>query len=81
MEEKSLNVNFIWTQLRNMDFMGKQAPSDLWVPDKSKVWGKDPVFHSQNIGSQKNKKRSMFQEVKENFNYKIMVSQGRVKMS
>lgn len=42
LEEKSLNANFIWTQLRVNEFFTHQPPSSMWMKDTSKFWGKTP---------------------------------------
>ena len=64
LEEKSLNVNFIWTQLRNIEFIDKQTPSSLWARDTSKVWGQDCFMASSKLNSQRKKRKSVFEEAK-----------------
>lgn len=40
LEQKSTNVNFIWTQLKVNQFIDKQQPAPIWAKNTNKVWGK-----------------------------------------
>jgi hypothetical protein len=41
-EEKTMNVNFMWTQLKVQEYFHLQQPSSMWMKDTSKFWGKPP---------------------------------------
>ena len=84
-EDKTKNINFMWTQLRNNDFMEKQEPSSLWVKNKSKVWGRDSYVQESKLSSKqliyRRKKQSITGEQnEEDFYYKILTKDEILKI-
>ena len=64
-DEKSLNVNFIWTQLKNVASLDKHEPAPLWVKDSTQPWGKESVMSIASQSSKRFPSRGKRKSIKE----------------